>query len=1069
MAIRDDNTPPTKPGSITQTADSQIDRIGNISNVSKTVSNMQKDVKQQITETQKMVDESEGISSVQSSMTKVLDKVAETIGALSTGVKTITVDTAKATKDAIGDYGKAISQDISFNKQSVVAMALAKSTPIYGYFVAKFMETDVFKRAAERMKQSIGKAFGSLAGVFRRGAKEPGKEKIPHMQKGGYVEKAGIAKIHAGEVVMPIEKILARMDESTSVTKNVSKILSKMTFEQAATSKAMSTMVVRQGELMADEKRVGMVKDFLRVLRQEKERYKDPIDVQQLRAMLAIKEVLGAEIKIWPEVWSKLLMKHPMFRNIAAVTKLAGKLAVLTLWKPIYGLFKRRGGYARYLSKSDKPLTAMSQNIGLHYVESAWRYDNMLNMLKAIAVATRDMAAVMTGRKYPRIKGVGTGEWSFGGGAIRLGLAAVGQAMRGVGKIPGMGFMGRGGKALSERALTGRYAGSYKLGETEGGTEGRPGSKKFPMYVQDITWLPITDAVQLTFREFEKRLPVQTKQLEMITESAVEQLSTMQRIKKRLKSNWIIKMLLIGWGFVSVFVKKLWDRTAGKFLKFAKPRLLSLLGGAQGRIGGTRLGRAFGRIPPGMKKVMGAGGIAAGVAMGVHDAMKAVAMSKEWETSKLSAGIGGALGGVGGGVGGALKGAAKFGMIGAGIGSFVPVIGTAIGGAIGAIAGGVLGFVGGKNIAKGFDAIGKQIKKFAKAAWSIVTWPFSLLGKAWDWFKEQLSWKNLYKHAKSGLSLIWKIVQLPYKAVWGLMKFFTPGIAEKLTKAKEWLKKPIDSLLGIFTWIGNLFKDIKNWIVDGVYAIPGMKWILGERKGPPDKPSKGGAKDTTTAAEEASREAPKGFWNTIKAIGKGPVDPATMYGKAKGGAEEAAKKAKSAGITYYNKLTPKAREAFETAKRYYMKEFGWTEAQADAVLSTIATTAGDKLDLFTNPEKLKEMGMGMYSSLYGAAAGAKERVTTSMIDKGKIAVNQASLMLANGELIAEDLGKKIVDSSKDLADKTMQGAGAVISTINTSQTVSNTSNSTAVGGGGSGSKTEGRTYFDNLVYTGNYR
>ena len=157
-----------------------------------------------------------------------------------------------------------------------------------------------------------------------------------------------------------------------------------MTFEQAATSRAMSTMVVRQGELMADEKRVGMVKDFLRAVRAEKERYKDPIEVQQLRAMLAIKEVLGAVIKIWPEVWSKLLMKHPMFRNVMAVTKVAGKLAVLTLWKPVYALFRRRGGYARYLSSSDKPLTAMSQNIGLQFVESMWRYDNMLNLLNLL-------------------------------------------------------------------------------------------------------------------------------------------------------------------------------------------------------------------------------------------------------------------------------------------------------------------------------------------------------------------------------------------------------------------------------------------------------------------------------------------------------------------------------------------------------------------------------------------------------------------------------------------------------------------------------------------------------------
>jgi len=1133
MAIRDDNTPPSKPGSITQTADNQIDRIGNISNVSKTVSTMQKDVKQKITETKKMVDDSEAISSVQSSMSKVLDKLSDTIGALSSGVKTITVDTAKATKDAIGDYGKAISADISFNKQSVVAMALAKSTPIYGYFVAKFMETDIFKRAAERMKTSIGKAFGSLAGLFRRGAKEPGKEKIPHMARGGYVEKAGVAKIHAGEVVMPIEKILDRMDDSTNVAKNVGKILTKLTMQQATSHRMMTDVIMQEGD--TGGKKVGLIKDTLKLIREGKERYKDPTEVRQLRELIAIREALGGELKIWPEVWSKLLMKHPGFRGMIAVTKLMTKFSLLVTWKPAYALFKRRGGYGSHLSKSDKPLNAMSQNIGLTYVESMWRFDNMLNLLKAIAQATRDTAATITGKKYSGLKGVGTGRWSLGGAAVRLSAWLTGKALSGLGKIPGLGTVGKAGKLLSGRAFSTKESREYALGEGKAGGIVRLGSsEQNPMYVTDLTWLPVQSEVNRIFTEMGARLPKKIKQDQLMIEYTTEQVSTMQSIKKRLKSNWIIKMLLIGWSFISMWMKKLWDKTAGKLLKFGGKKFASWLGlkslGQFGAPKGSKgtIGRAMGKIPPGLRKAVGAGGIAASVAMGVYDAMQAVSMAKEWGTSKTSAGIGGFLGGTGAGLSGAMKGAAKGGMMGAGIGSFVGPIGTVIGGAVGVIAGGILGFIGGEKIAKGLDAMGGYIKKFVKATWSFITYPFRMMGKMWDWIKEQFTWKKLGEHASSAISLIWKLVKLPYKAVWWLLKKagpavysmmgslwdlikeqFTlknlgniatgsisliwklvklpfkgigwildqvkPYIADKISSVKDWvtdkfslknilniLSSPMDSLFGVFSWFGSLFGRMKEWIVEKIKKIPGASLFFKGDKGP-DKEKKGGIKETITAATEAGQGATKSIWGGIKGLW-GSKKSDDIAKQAKKGAEDAIKKTKNATSSVINKMTPQAREAFETAKKYYMKEFGWTEAQADAVLQTIAATAGDKLDLFSDPEKLK----GMASSMYKSAGGnIKDRYLAS-IDKGQIVVNQATLMLANGELIADDLGKKIVESSKELGKQTLQGAGAIVSSVSSAVTNNNsTTSNTAINQGGS--KSDGRSYFDYLVYTGNYR
>ena len=114
MAIKDDKTPG---GSITQTNDAMDERITNIRNVDKTVEGMQKDVTQEIEETEDMISESEDIEKVQSSMIGVLKKINETVGAFSTGIKKVTISTAASTKDAISQYGKAVSEDISFNKK----------------------------------------------------------------------------------------------------------------------------------------------------------------------------------------------------------------------------------------------------------------------------------------------------------------------------------------------------------------------------------------------------------------------------------------------------------------------------------------------------------------------------------------------------------------------------------------------------------------------------------------------------------------------------------------------------------------------------------------------------------------------------------------------------------------------------------------------------------------------------------------------------------------------------------------------------------------------------------------
>jgi len=1080
MAIRDDNAPPSNlRGSITQTADAQQDRIGNISNVSKTVSNMQKDVKQRITETKQMVDDSEGISAVQSSMVKVLDKLQDTVSALSTGVKTVTIDTAKATKDAIGDYSKAISQDISFNKQSVVAMALAKSTPIYGYFVAKFMETDVFKRAAERMKTSIGKAFGSLAGIFRRDGKKPSndqltrqvKGKIPHMAKGGVVGKEGVAKLHAAEVVMPVEKLLERMDESTSVAKNIGKIVAKMTMQQAATSKAMSSMIQHPDEgMFGKDKKTGMVKSFFKILREEKERYKDPIEVRQLRELIAIREEFGAEMKIWPEVWSRMIEKHPVFRNAVILGKGYIKLLALTTWKPVYALFKTRGGYGRYLSRAAEPLKALNQNSGLMFVESMWRYDNMLNLLKAIATATRDTASTITGKKYPSLKGIGTGTWSIAGVTARLAGALTGGAMRLAGKIPGLGGVGKLGKKLTGLAGTWEGQREYALGSA-GGKEAKGPNKLYEaadIYVKknklEVKAMPIAKKI---------------KKDKQLFEMAEERTKLTKKVNKSLKDKKWVQWILMGWGFLKGMISKFWKNTIGRYLN--KKVLGGLLSGAGGFAKG-----GF-KLPMGMgPKLAGAGGIAAGVALGVYEAFQAVKLADKWGTSKTSAGIGGFLGGTGAGVEGAMMGMGKGGMIGAGAGMFFGPLGAAIGGGIGALAGGILGFVGGKRIATGLDWLGAKIKKVVLAmkklimipihaiqgmwekfketgffktvakitTWyvervksqfklliSVITWPFKKvwelnmklrdwtldkISSVWDWVKDKTGnifgsiggwfgdkinsvWDWVKTKAdeiftfENAWSVISTILSLPFKLLKGIAKgifSLTKTVIgkENIQKIKDIISNPIDSVIGVFKWIGDLFIKIKDKIVGGISKIPGAGWFMDEKdkKGP--------------SAVDKAKQKGKSWWNTAK--------------------------------SWWSSDEPKK-----------------IAQQAKAGITTAA------IDKINSPEmaQLAKMGKETYAQTVGSV---KDRYA-AMIDKGNIVVTEANLMLASGEMIAEDLGKKILESSKAIGEKTMQGANAMANTVQTVTTnISQSQNTTNSGGG---NKFDPSSYFDQMVFQGNYR
>lgn len=415
------------PGSITEKADAH-DRMADISNVNKTISEMQKKTQEKINETRRDTGELEGIQEVQNSMVKVLSSLNKTVGSVGYGFSKIAADTAKASGELISSYGKTISQDINVNKQNVVAMALARSTPLFGYFAAKFMETDVYQKAKERMKSSIADALGSVtnrfkegfSSIFKKKGKETegkslqakAKEEIPKMQKGGYVEKGGLAQLHPAEVVVPIDKILEKIDETISITQDLAKISKRA---QLNTLDKMSTFF----QEVKEREKVGVVKGFMRSLREVHKQHTEPSNLRMLRAVLAIQDQIGATVGTWPQVWQKMLINHPTFRNIVFgirtltnVLGLPGKL--------VYQIFKTRGGYSAQLSHDKNPMKAAAENIGLVYAEGMWRLDNIAKFTRATAEATRDISSSITGKKYPALEGVGRGFFSLIGLANSL-------------------------------------------------------------------------------------------------------------------------------------------------------------------------------------------------------------------------------------------------------------------------------------------------------------------------------------------------------------------------------------------------------------------------------------------------------------------------------------------------------------------------------------------------------------------------------------------------------------------------------------------------------------------------
>ena len=323
------------------------------------------------------------------------------------GIKKLSVSSTEAVYNATKEYAGAITQDFNVNKQSVVAMSLAKSSPIFGYFAAKFMETDVFKKAAERIKESIGGAlsfvgdkfgalmsrgWGKLKALF--GGKQTGDNikknfKVPSMQVGGYVMKGGLVNVHPAEVVMPIDKVMAMIQgKAFKGGETENKIVSALNLLTATN------------------------KDYYKSFKEDKKERKwfyqtfiDSLKEQNSDMLTEIKIALAGQFTTFKALeiaWQKTIQNHPTLK----MAMMMGKLGMETIKGIASGvtlrwLFKRRNKYATDLPGSElPPLEKIASITATSYVTQSQMMETQTKLLMGIFETNADLATIHTNKKY---------------------------------------------------------------------------------------------------------------------------------------------------------------------------------------------------------------------------------------------------------------------------------------------------------------------------------------------------------------------------------------------------------------------------------------------------------------------------------------------------------------------------------------------------------------------------------------------------------------------------------------------------------------------------------------------
>jgi stalled ribosome alternative rescue factor ArfA len=465
-----------------------------------------------VLEVQKQYGTNTGNKQAVTSVDRALKSLSKSTEALAQGVKLITVETARGVKSitaggakAMGEYAKAIGEDIHINRQNFMVTTIGRFTPLVGFAVAKMMETSVFRNMIERMKQGLGRALYAVTSRFKnlalagwdkskelwssfsdtvsgkRGAaktrmakaravkKEKGsfgnvvykkkeiESQIPHMASGGYVKKEGLAKVHAAEVVQPVDKItdtivaivnkkldqardFGREKEESGLVSFFKRSKKEDLFGmEKVTDKISNVFEIMTRRNLGLETRImkrdknnqkGLIKSFMSAYSEEAKQEELPLMERQVRATLELKKTISGQNNTWAAAWNKVMYEHPLFHGMTLVTK--GLTSIIT--KPTKFLFKKRGRYASRLASSGTIFEKLADSSSQLFSLVGEKLDDIIHntsitgeAASALANANKDVKKGNAGTK----KAPGQRGWSVAGilGKLYYGTVVKGPAM----------------------------------------------------------------------------------------------------------------------------------------------------------------------------------------------------------------------------------------------------------------------------------------------------------------------------------------------------------------------------------------------------------------------------------------------------------------------------------------------------------------------------------------------------------------------------------------------------------------------------------------------------------------
>ena len=731
----------------------------------------------------------EGIVEFERGTKKVLRNLNLTVDTLTRSAKKILEATAKTGAETIFKVSQSIQEDVRLNKTNAVAMSLAASTPIFGYFAAKFMESGVFRDFSDKIKENLGEAISYLGNKIRgffgqfkgksfaelltiagegfksllkfpfkivgaslRGLWEMGKfiQTLP-MKAIGLAFK-GIVGMSKFILTLPFKALSLGFKALLMPFKMIGGALGaiksgfKLDFGKGGNDpnrvppklaeggfvKKGGTVQVHPAEVIAP---VGKLTE---TMTEALDKSKMTIEIRKLRLSMV---GLGSE---FTASLFEGLTKNPITKGlISAATVFKGVLKFL---------FRPKGKYFNQLPRSTSPLQNSATILGMIYATVNPKLDQLIRLFGG----NPDDLTNKAGDKPKENQGI-----------LEKLIEVLG--MGGEVELP---QMKRGGRVKKGKRP------KVQLDENEIVT---PIEKSFGLFNFDFSNMfgekKKGDATKAGngmldfFKNWKRREKKSEEQKDALGSIEKKNTKSLQKIAKNTgyipekmekKKGLIGTVLLFAWGFIKNIMGM-----GLKGIGFALMNIGSLAAILVKSKIFTHLAgivKLFTRMV-GFTMKLGVGGIAgiAGTLMTLVDAVRGRAHAKEWYDKKGKKGkegelttsekvfstVGGAIGGVGDDPKKRAKwGATKGALLGAAVGSFVPVIGTGIGAIVGAIVGGVAGAIGGKNIALAFSLAWKVVKNSLGAVWvgiksmwyAFIVNPINdAFDSASKWIKTQLS------------------------------------------------------------------------------------------------------------------------------------------------------------------------------------------------------------------------------------------------------------------------------------------------------------------------------------------